>query len=535
MRLKAITVHIVLLILTSVATAGNLSLGSAVDLPGAGIRIRPFKKAKQIPRPSPRAWVYQMSRTREKIETYAPIDLWFRDQHAATFHGDGAQIIIAQVSSLIPANLTLIGGRHVRESEYTKARDALKVKWGATSEKLWVEAFAGGIKERHDKIKGLSLRFDYSRYTFKQLPPQELQGILLHRRGKDSLFIVFRFAGRTTLLQADKAVVSVLKSIATIRGRPKNDTASRKFQDSGSKVRGKRSAKFLAAKNRVVASIENLGNWWYVETPNYIIKSNMTSKNRKLVQTIQKDIEIMRTAYASFVEETKEVDEIGVVTVFNTRKDYLAYVPKDRQWTSGLWMASRKELVVSPPETKDRRLTTERVLRTAYHEAFHQYLFYAIDYVTPPTWLNEGHAMLFEGSQIDRSRKRIRVVEDKIRAKALEEIIRKGRFDLSQLTQKSSKEFYREGDVKQNYALAWGLVYFLRKGGHLYKNRKYDQVCDTVLSALKKTGDWKKATKAGMALVDKTQLHTDFLDFWKSSSKRRLAAKHSLFDRRKGK
>ena len=65
----------------------------------------------------------------------------------------------------------------------------------------------------------------------------------------------------------------------------------------------------------------------------------------------------------------------------------------------------------------------------------------------------------------------------------------------------------------------------------MYKDRNYENVCDVILQELIKTRDWQKAAMTGMATINMKELNEDFLNFWTSKSKRRIAANHGLFDR----
>ncbi len=94
----------------------------------------------------------------------------------------------------------------------------------------------------------------------------------------------------------------------------------------------------------------------------------------------------------------------------------------------------------------------------------------------------------------------------------------------------SPDDFYKK-NLEHNYAVSWALTYFLRKAGHMYKDRNYERVCDIILKEVIKTGDWKKAARAGLATININQLNKDFLNFWNSNSKRNTAANHRLFDR----
>ena len=146
-------------------------------------------------------------------------------------------------------------------------------------------------------------------------------------------------------------------------------------------------------------------------------------------------------------------------------------------------------------------------------------------------WFNEGHAILFETCKIDRTRKTVVVRENTQRMRVLEPLIKNNRLNLEEVMSLSPNEFYQEDNLEQNYATSWALVYFFRKACHLYKDRNYENVCDVILQELIKTMDWQKAAMTGMAAINMKELTKDFLNFWTSKSKRRIAANYGLFDR----
>ncbi len=511
------------------AAKPSLSLDRSVELPAAGIKLRPFDEARQTPLPAPRTWVYQNQATGEKISAYSPLDLWFRDQHCATFRSELAEIMVARLAFNLPARLPLLGQQHIREADYVKVRDQIEMKWDDDAEKRWLQTFGANVKEREDKVPGLWLRFKYVRLTFEDAPRERLQAFILRRRGDDDLFVVFKFPPGLKAKTADKAVRAVLRSIIKIRTRQTNKEASNRFQNRDARKRGERSEEYELTRKRVIAAIRNLKDWWYVETENYILKSNLDRRNRRLARQIQEDIEICRSAYEKFLPPIKTFDEVSVITIFNTRREYLNYVPQDRQWTAGLWLPSRKELVISPVDTGKRRLTREIILQTVYHEAFHQYIYYALDYTIPPTWFNEGHAMMFEAVELDHRKEVLEVEENEPRVKLLEKILEDNKVNLLPIMRLSGRQFYQEQSLAANYALSWGLVYFLRKAHPQYPEAGYDKVCNRVYQTLIKTRDWRKATEAGIAAVDTGRLHKDFLDFWSSNSKRRKAERYEIF------
>ncbi len=531
MRRKLFYAYLILLVFACNSTDAaegkqSLRLGKVIDLPAAGIKFRTFKNFSQMSIPPISTYTYD-----KRIEAYDPVELWKHDQQIARFQGERGIIELATLNHLIPQRLPLINNSHIIESDYYDALDGLNIKWNDENIRAWVELFTGKVDSTVKRIRGIYLRYNYLRFTFKEFPREEKQAFVLGYPEGKKIFFLFHFEKGLTRREADNAVWSLLKTVLITGNRNIVTSKGKHFQDHRTNVHEKKSSRFETTRKRVISEIKNLKDWWYVETKNYVIKSNLTYKNRTLALLIQKDIEIMRKTYTAFFPPIKEIDEVSVVTVFNSREEYKQYIPPGLSWSGGLWIPSRKELVISPNYIGNRKVSNEEMLSTIYHEAFHQYLYYALDYVSPPIWYNEGHAMLFETCKIDRSRKTILVRENDRRMRVLESLIKNNQLKLEEIMSLSHNEFYQEEYFEQNYAVSWALVYFFRKAGHMYKDSNYENVCDVILQELIKTKDWQKAAMTGMATINMEELKKDFLHFWTSKSKRRIAVNYGLFDR----
>lgn len=509
----------------------SLTLGNTIELPAAGIKFRTLKDFHQISIPPIPTYTYSNVHTGQRVEAHDPVDLWKYEQQIARFQGEKGMFELATLKHLMPQNLPLINNSHVLVTDYVDALDDINIKWNDENIRTWIELFAGEIDSTVKQIRGMYLRYNYLRFTFKKFPPEEKQAFVLgYPEGKKICFL-FRFEKGLSRSEVDNAIWSLLKTVLITQKSNIILRKGRQFQDYGTNARARKSSKFLDTRKRVINDIENLKDWWYVETKNYVIKSNLTYDNRALALLIQKDIEIMRKAYEAFFPPAKEIDEVSVVTVFKSHEEYLKYIPPDLGWSGGVWLPNRKELVISSNYPDNRKVSNEEILPIVYHEAFHQYLFYAFDYATFPMWYNEGHAMLFEASKIDRSRKTLVVLENDKRIKSLESLIKNNMLRLEEVMLLSHEEFYQEENLERNYTISWALVYFFRKASHMYKDRNYDNVCDIILQELIKTRDWEKASRAGISTINMKEFNEDFLNFWTSKSKRRMAANYDLFDR----
>jgi hypothetical protein len=276
----------------------------------------------------------------------------------------------------------------------------------------------------------------------------------------------------------------------------------------------------------VIESIRNMQNWWFVEAPEFIIVSNLDSAQRPMVSRMQSDIAVLRANVEALIPPRQPIHAVSVLRVFASSREYADYVPASMAWTGGMWMPAKKELVVKPIDWGREAERRAAFLSTIYHESFHQYIFYAFDMVDPSMWYNEGHGDYFAGAEI-RGREVV-IRENTWRVPPLLKAIEEKRVDLAALLRMAQPEFYGTSDEQRelNYALAWGLVYYLRKGTAIERRSPYASILATYEDALWTTRDDRQATVDAFGPVDMKALENDFITFWRSSAKRSRAEKN---------
>jgi hypothetical protein len=161
------------------------------------------------------------------------------------------------------------------------------------------------------------------------------------------------------------------------------------------------------------------------------------------------------------------------------------------------------------------------ILDVLNHEAFHQYLFYALDKINTPMWFNEGHAELFAHSKV--SSRGITLEEDKRGLSKLAALIKSGQIDLKRHIYSSHQNYYENKDL--NYPLGWALCYYLRKAAPLYKTKNYKEIIPRTIKALRDKKSADKATEEGFYGIDLNEFTKDFCTFWMSKSMRSKAAR----------
>ena len=218
--------------------------------------------------------------------------------------------------------------------------------------------------------------------------------------------------------------------------------------------------------------------WDALDTENYLIVYNKEVK-RSLLRTIAKHIEGLREqVYEQLFPPAKEVTAVSVVRVCKDRAEYHRYGGPGG--SAGYWSPGDEELVFYQDKSNKRDS-----LRVLYHEAFHQYIHYAVGDVAPHSWFNEGHGDYFAGHNY-RGGKFVPAPfqwRTGIIANAL-----------SQKTYVPLREFlkFSQGQYYSNpglcYAQGWSFVYFLREVERT-KNKRYKQywgLLDKYFDAIKR-------------------------------------------------
>jgi len=218
--------------------------------------------------------------------------------------------------------------------------------------------------------------------------------------------------------------------------------------------------------------------WGAVDTENYLIIYNKEVK-RRLVRKIARQIEAIREdVYEKMFPPEKDVTAISVVRVCKDRQEYHRYGGPGG--SAGYWSRGDEELVFY--QDKSNKKDSLRVL---YHEAFHQYIHYAVGDVAPHSWFNEGHGDYFAGHnyvggrfKADVFRWRTGVISNAI--------ARETYVPLEQFLKYSQGQYYANASLC--YAQGWSLVYFLREveRRRIRKYKKYWGLLDKYFDAIKR-------------------------------------------------
>ncbi len=522
----------------------ELKITKAVDLPVSGIRLAVMSESRESPLPSPSVQTFQIQ-TGDHIsreERYFARHLWIRRQVAGRWMDDsGNTLTVASMLFLLPPALK---EKLVTREEFDSATAAAEPGvWTSEDIQQWLADFADAspiavpLQKRPFNISTLAgYRFTgrsgILAYVFRLNRASAGQS----RATQETFAAIFELAPEINPAEARETIEArFVPSITVSQKKPPAAVApSASFQAPSSVSRTaadrQRSPEFLASREQVIAGIKNSKDWWFAETPNYILLSNLSLKHKHTARQLQEDVELLRGIFAKIIPPRREVSAVSVIRLFADQADYEKYVGEDFRWTSGIWAPDRKELVIRQAQwggTRQQRVST---LSVVYHEAFHQYLFYIMDQTATSPWFNEGHACLFEAADI--SQQRVVIEECERFVAPVTEMTAAGSMDFKSILPLDYKGFYAgtDQDRDKRYAQAWAMIYFLRKAAPAEKLHTYDGLLDRYLEELCRVGDFSLATSAVFSDDLVNRLEKDFVAFWKSRNRRSAASRFDMLN-----
>jgi hypothetical protein len=231
-------------------------------------------------------------------------------------------------------------------------------------------------------------------------------------------------------------------------------------------------------RNARKKKLAGLKEWDALDTENYLIVYNKEVK-RPLLNQIAKHIELIRAdVYEKIFPPTREVKAVSVVRVCKDAEEYHRYGGPGG--SAGYWADHDEELVFY----QDRANRTDS-LRVLYHEAFHQYIYYAVGNVAPHSWFNEGHGDYFAGHDCVGGkfiakpfRWRTGIIADALSQKSW--------VPLEKFLKYTQGEYYANPGLC--YAQGWSFIYFLREveKKKIVKYKKYWGLLDRYFDAIKR-------------------------------------------------
>ncbi len=212
-------------------------------------------------------------------------------------------------------------------------------------------------------------------------------------------------------------------------------------------------------REAIKSSVAGNPGWWSLDTENYVFLTNVTSK--RTIQSLAKQIETIREkVYEPMFPPSKELDAICIVRVFEEQSEYHQY--GGPRGSAGYWDSSREELVLFRNfESVSKSKSASYTKSVMYHEAFHQYIYYAVGDLAPHSWFNEGHGDYFAGMVVSGSRVTSKPFSWRVATLKRRMSTGKGLIPIRSLVRLPQREYYSNAGLK--YSQGWALVYFLRE------------------------------------------------------------------------
>ncbi len=527
-------------------SADSIRFGRSRELKDSGICLNLFSQTIERALPTPKiiGREYPVNLPQKQTSLYRISELWQREQHIGSWADrEGRSLTVYSVSlPTPPENNTGISLEKYREWSES-AGDA-----DFTPEQLtgWIEAVTGKKAPELEPVKRHhTLKFSEA-YTFilkgapnqlgylMQIPPPPLSSS--RNRRKLWFCAVFSLIPADNIEDAKRYIdtkwMPFFRRIRVSR-TPEAKDPSNRFQNKDL-IPARNRDNLSASRKQVIESIRNLNEWWYAETSNYILLSDLTSSYASMIKKLQGEMDIMRRGYAEILPFTGRTDAVSVIRIFGNRNEYIEYVGEKYRWSGGLWMPQLKELVISAPQWNNKKAAQDSLRRIVYHEGLHQYLHETVqNHRATSAWFNEGHAMLFTNAEVRN--KTLEITEPENEATLLENILDKGTFDLNQLLTVSYPDFYSEHkDIRsKNYASAWALCYYLHKGAVTIRDIRHRDSVKTIipdyLKYINAGSSPGEATRKAFEEIDKKVFTEDFIAFWKSKSRRSKARRTHIF------
>lgn len=260
-------------------------------------------------------------------------------------------------------------------------------------------------------------------------------------------------------------------------------------------------------------NVVNYSNWHFVRSGDLMITDNLDGYSRlSFIGTLTNELPRLRREYASAVPPAlADGFHPAAIRVFGSREEYLAYVGVEARWTGAIWSPIRRELVLYLSENG-----VEELLRTVWHEAFHQYLSYAGSMISSSPWLNEGHAELFENSHFDGNGRLVYDCEAERTSFVNINAVKLAQAIPGLLTM-DYDDFYEgdQGARKIKYWLAWSIAYFLQVGAPEVRFRPFEKTRAEYLAELIRTRSAKAATQKVLAGEQLDDFIAEWLKFWR--------------------
>ncbi len=496
-----------------------------------GIKIKLFKDA--VAKPIPAIITRKIQNNKgEKFDVYNPAELWLSDQYVGSWGSEQDMISILKMTLPPPTGIHTVLQGLVFKDEYDKWKNEANPDLNRDLQSEWLKHFGNGkLKESKGEPvqKDIPKKNRLTRYYSGDAAEDSRMQIYTAEcsdRPNDRYVIIYELGRNSDIEKGSKVVLQSLQSL-TFFPPKKTDDKDKQMTTAKTVKKKDYSDEYLQGREKVIQNIRNLKDWWYLETESFIIVSNL--KNKKTINDLQLNLQKSRSAFVKFYPLKSPLRAVSVCKIFESRDEYVSYVPEQWKWTAGVWMPDKKELVISPMNWGSQADNRKVMIDIAFHEGFHQYLFYAADEVGSAIWFNEGNACFFEGIDF-KSGDKVKI-DLSNRVDSMRKIAC-GNIDIENFIHLDHQQFY-SGNKESNYSLAWGLMFFLQKGAPVLREKNnYSDIPAKYYESLVELKNGDKATGKAWEGIDFKKFTRDFEEFWKNDTLVRRAEAYDPIEAR---
>ncbi len=325
------------------------------------------------------------------------------------------------------------------------------------------------------KKRGGNQIFDY--YLDFKSSRSPIEGWARSFSDKDRTIAVFGFCAEEDYYDCVKIWEKMLGKVKFSPIDEGEDKAIRRFYER---------RKYSNPEFRINVRSNLVKGWEAEDTDNFIVV--YSTKDEPLIRIIKRELESIRKEYIKLFPPARAFDDVSVVRVCKDEAEYLKY--GGSLGSAGYWHAAAEELVFYDKENEDGEAGTGKADTriVLYHEAFHQYIYFAVGKLAPHSWFNEGTGDYFSGALIKGGKvKKIDVNPWRIDyiKYAIEGYRGLRTIPFSEILKMEQADFYNRSIVGVAYSQAWSMIYFLRTSKEATKHPTWSGILDTYFDTLK--------------------------------------------------
>lgn len=500
-------------------------LGKDVTIKETGLKLRLLRDT--MPQVVPALDKLQAKVAGNDVEIVDFQKAWRYNQTIGYFAGESAAVFVAipKYRHDKPPKTLFSGAGYVAEKEFESWTEIPENKLEKPSGDIsdWMTFFFGTTLSKS------SLKFKTPRnVTIELYEPDDLKaGSIYVAKITDTStttvsIVAFEFHGASDHAKVERALTGALESVQIVKIQDKkSDPVANQKNIAPNTARSKntvktRSEKYEASRKSVIRNISSVPSWWYAETDNYILASNI--KKKRDAQVIAEEAEKIRALFEKVMPAPVAVDDVSVIRVFDDRDEYNIYIGKDYEWTAGVWIPMKKELVFFyESDSKSKKQSRENVSNVLYHELFHQYCYYSSGLMSAAPWFNEGTAQVFQDVDF-KSNGKFDFAADNSRMQARAKKILNSKYSrVENIINLNHESFNEERDY--SYDATRLLMIFLLKHAPLRENLKpYSLIPQRYFTTLAESRNPRKAHEEAWKDVDMQKISKDFQEFLSNKS-----------------